>query len=44
MLRMFEADPDKYIGWRFVLKHYGPTPGGRYRGPTIFDHWAGEGE
>jgi ATP-dependent DNA ligase len=43
-LKKFNLDPDKYIGMRVVFKHYGPTPDGKYRGPIIWDHVAGEGE
>jgi hypothetical protein len=40
----FEKNPQKYIGKRLVFKHYGPTPDGKYRGPIIWDHFAGEAE
>lgn len=43
-LREFAANPDKYIGKRLVFKHYGRTDENKYRGPIIWDHWAGEGE
>jgi hypothetical protein len=43
-LAKFKADPDKYIGARLVITHYGKTPKGKYQGPIIFDHMAGEGE
>lgn len=40
----FAKNPDKYVGQRLVFKHYGPTPDGKFRGPIIWDHFAGEGE
>lgn len=43
-LREFAANPEKYIGKRLVFKHYGRTDDNKYRGPIIWDHWAGEGE
>lgn len=43
-LREFAANSQAYIGKRLVFKHYGLTPDKKYRGPIIWDHWAGEGE
>jgi hypothetical protein len=42
--REMAAHPDKFIGMRLIIGHYGKTPAGKYRGPIIWDHFAGEGE
>jgi ATP-dependent DNA ligase len=40
----FEKNWKKYIGQYLVIRHFGVTPSGKYRGPIIWDHMAGEGE
>jgi hypothetical protein len=47
-LRLFETDPNKYIGKRIVIEHQGRTPDRKFRHPMwkemTLDHMAGEGE
>jgi ATP-dependent DNA ligase len=42
--REIEKNPKNFIGMRLIIGHYGKTPAGKYRGPIIWDHFAGEGE
>jgi bifunctional non-homologous end joining protein LigD len=44
LLADMKRNPKKFIGKRLVIQHYGKTPAGKYRGPIIWDHLAGEGE